>query len=271
MVHYEVSRYTVSVNREGAGCGHVRAAFLTDLHNSTWGSRYELLLDAIDLEDPDLILVGGDMITAVPGKTTDFAEELMADLAARYPVYYACGNHEYRLRLYPETYGELYKHYFAALKKFGIIFLADRHALTVVNGVRLSIFGYNIRRRYYKRFRKEILLPEDMREVLGDPDPDAVNILLAHNPKYMETYLDWGADLTLCGHNHGGIVRLPGGIGAIDPDLNILSKRSKGRYSRDGKTCIVSAGLGEHSIKVRINNPRELVMLDICAGMKQRQ
>ena len=265
MFRYEVSRYPVFVNRDGVGRGHVKAAFLTDLHNSTWGSRYELLTEAVALEEPDILLVGGDMITAVPGHTTDFAEELMAELAARYPVYYACGNHEYRLRLYPEIYGELYRHYFAALKACGVIFLPDRHAETYVNGVRLYIFGYNIKRRYYKRFRKEILTSEDISGAIGNPDPAAVNILMAHTPKYMEAYLDWGADLTLCGHNHGGIMRLPGGIGAIDPDLNIISKRSKGRYTKNGKTGIVSAGLGEHSIKLRINNPRELVILDIYA------
>ncbi len=265
MYPFEVSRYTIRVKRPEAGCGCVKAAFLTDLHSCRWGSRYELLLNAIDREAPDIILVGGDMITAVPGETTELAEELMADLAAVYPVYYGVGNHEYRLRLYPETYGDLCKHYFAALRDCGVVFLPDRRAERIVNGVRLCITGYNIPRRFYRRFRKETLLPEDIAAAVGKPDPSAVNILLAHNPKYMESYLDWGADLTLCGHNHGGIARLPGGIGVIDPDLNIISKRSKGRFGKDGRTCIVSAGLGEHSVKLRINNPRELVLLNIIS------
>ena len=266
MFHYEVNRYKIRVRRPAAGRGRLRAAFLTDLHGCSWGEGNELLFEALDAEDPDVCLVGGDMITAVPGETTDIAEEFMAELAYRYPVYYACGNHEYRLRLYPEVYGDLYKKYFAALKKYGVIFLPDRAAETTVNGVRLKIYGLNIMRRYYSRFKPKELPVSGIDQVFGSPSETSVNILLAHTPKFMETYLDWGADLTLCGHYHGGIVRFGRSIGAIDPNLGILSKRAKGRFGKDGRTCIVSAGLGEHSIKLRINNPRELVMLDIMNG-----
>ena len=34
--------------------------------------------------------------------------------------------------------------------------------------------------------------------------PRAVNLLLAHNPSYFKEYAEWGADLVLVGHIHGG-------------------------------------------------------------------
>lgn len=266
MDRWQVCRYSVSVKRKLAAEGHVRAAFLTDLHNSRWGRKYELLLDALALEEPDLLLVGGDIITAVPGVTTEFAEELMADLAARYPVYYGFGNHEYRLKLYPETYGDLYGKYISSLRKSGVVVLANAKAQVSVCGIPLSICGFNVRRRFYKRFRKETMPVSEIGRIFGTPDRDAVSILLAHSPKYIETYLKWGADLTLCGHYHGGMARLPNGLGLIDPDLSLFSARAKGRFDHRGRTCIVSAGLGEHSIQKRINNPREITIVDITVG-----
>lgn len=266
MYRFEVSHYKVHIRRPGAGKGRVRAAFLTDLHDSDWGEGFALLKDALDVEEPDIVLVGGDMITAVPGTSTERIAGLMADIASRYPVYYGCGNHEYRLCIYPETYGDMYKEYISALRRSGVIFLPNRKASAEVNGVRLDIYGYNIKRRYYKRFRNQTMPVSELENVFGSPEDGAVSILLAHTPRYMETYLDWGADLTLCGHNHGGIIRLNSEVGLIDPDLSLLSKRSKGRYSKDGRTCIVSAGLGEHTVKMRFNNPREIVIADIAAG-----
>ena len=263
MNRWEISRYQVRIKRNDAGTGTVKALFLTDLHDSSWGEQFEILLAAIDEEDPDLLLIGGDMITAVPGTSTDRVEELMKELASRCPVYYACGNHEYRLRIYPEVYGDLYKKYISALRKAGVIFLPNRKASVEVNGIMLDIYGLNIRRKYYKRFQNIKMPVSELTKVFGTPRSDAVSILLAHSPKYMETYLDWGADLTLCGHHHGGVARLTGDLGFIDPDLTLFSKRSKGRFSKNNRTCIVSAGLGEHTIKLRMNNPRELVVLNI--------
>ena len=47
-------------------------------------------------------------------------------------------------------------------------------------------------------------------------------ILLAHQALYAETYAGWGMDLVLCGHLHGGVVRLPGIGGVISPQLTLF-------------------------------------------------
>ena len=103
---------------------------------------------------------------------------------------------------------------------------------------------------------------EEIREALGEPAEGAYRILLAHNPDYFSAYAQWGADLTLSGHLHGGMVRLPKIGGLISPNWTLFPKYDHGLYTIEEKKMIVSAGLGSHTIKLRINNPPELVVLD---------
>lgn len=72
------------------------------------------------------------------------------------------------------------------------------------------VYGYELPLSFYKKFRQLPFEGQDLREKFGIPDPEAFHILLAHNPVYFDTYAAWGADLTLSGHLHGGIIRIPG-------------------------------------------------------------
>ena len=124
--------------------------------------------------------------------------------------------------------------------------------------------------------KKQLLASEDMiasalheesrkalREKFGIPDPEAFHILLAHNPVYFDTYAAWGADLTLSGHYHGGVVGLGAHRGLVTPDFRLFSKNCRGLFLTGGTCQIISAGTGEHTIPVRIWNRRELIITDI--------
>ena len=87
--------------------------------------------------------------------------------------------------------------------------------------------------------------------------------MLAHYPKYFETYVSWKADLILSGHYHGGIVRLGGKYPVVGNDFTLFPKYAYGYYEKEQSVMLVSAGLGEHTIPLRLWNPRELVVADI--------
>ena len=126
----------------------------------------------------------------------------------------------------------------------------------------ITVWGYELPIEYYKRGRKAELLEMQITETLGTPDENSFNLLLAHNPIYFPTYAAWGADLTLSGHLHGGIVRLPFVGGVISPQIRLFPKYTHGMYTENGRKLITSAGLGSHTINLRINNPPELVVID---------
>ena len=58
------------------------------------------------------------------------------------------------------------------------------------------------------------------------------------------------------------MIRLPFLGGVVSPQVRLFPKYDKGMYMLDGKKLIVSAGLGNHTVNLRINNPPELVVID---------
>ena len=75
-------------------------------------------------------------------------------------------------------------------------------------------------------------LPEDyLKEKFGDPDPERVSILIAHDPEHFDNYAKWHPDYVLSGHVHGGIVNIPFLGGVISPQLKFFPKYDAGLSS----------------------------------------
>ena len=75
--------------------------------------------------------------------------------------------------------------------------------------------------------------------------------------------MKWGADLTLSGHLHGGLVRIPGLGGVISPQIKLFPKYSGELTSEGEQAVVVSKGLGMHTICFRFCNPAEMIVLQI--------
>ena len=243
-----------------------RFVLVSDLHNKSYGKKNEKLLKAIEKLNPDAVLCAGDMLTAKPERDFHTAVEFMSALAKKYPIYYGNGNHEYRLKLYPEVYGNMAERYEQELKKADIEPLVNQKK--VVSDKNIVIYGLEIGREYYKRFQKRNMETEYIPSLLGQVDNQACNILLAHNPEYFQQYADYGADFVLSGHVHGGVARIPILGGVISPSLRIFPKYDGGVFQKrrsDGASTIMilSRGLGTHTIPVRFCNPGELIEITI--------
>jgi len=234
-----------------------RAVVLADLHNKRYGRKNERLLAAIREQKPDFIFVAGDMPTARPGKPLEPALDFLRELAKDYPIYYGNGNHEQRLKLYPENYGDMGERYGQALQEMGIEPLVNEHSL--LRDLGIAVYGLELERIFYKRFRHRKMQTEYLDSVLGRPDSSFYTVLLAHNPAYFPWYAKWGADLVLSGHVHGGVVRVPfWGKGLVAPSLCPFPKYDGGIFQEGVSTMVLSRGLGMHTIPVRAFNPAEL-------------
>ena len=151
------------------------------------------------------------------------------------------------------------------IASYGIRVLHNESETITVAGEQYTICGVDDPAANGQRVRRSYGESEDYLEALRrfeSLSDDTFNILLAHHPLYGEAYAGWGADLTLSGHLHGGIVRLPHFGGMISPQLRPFPKYDRGMYEIRGKKLIVSAGLGSHTIPLRINNPPQLVVID---------
>lgn len=238
--------------------------FISDLHNHLYGAGNEILLNAIRRQNPEFVLIGGDIMVARENTSLQTAIEFIQKLSEEYQIYYSSGNHEQRLGLYPEKYGNMYQQYMAAISSENLLYLTNDTVRVTLENFPVDIAGLEIEKEFYKRFAHKMLQKEDVTKLLGKKK-DAYTILLAHNPEYFKAYREWGADITLSGHVHGGVVRLPILGGVISPNFRLFPKYDGGRKQEFGKDIIISRGLGVHTIPIRLFNPAELVVLRICS------
>lgn len=239
-----------------------KAVVLADLHNKRYGKDNEVLIEAIREQKPDYILIAGDILTAEKKGKLDVAVSLMTQLVKEFPVYYANGNHEYRLGLFPKTYGDMAERYEEALSKIGLKRLINERVNLADKGV--SIVGAQIDYVFFKKFKVQVMAPEYLKHKLGTPDEELYTILLAHNPDYFPIYSKWGADLVLSGHVHGGIARVPfWGKGILSPRIVFFPKYDGGLFEEGKSSMVVSRGLGMHTLNMRFCNPGELIVLEL--------
>jgi len=88
--------------------------------------------------------------------------------------------------------------------------------------------------------------------------------LIAHDPDYFPKYADWGADLVLSGHVHGGMVRVPfWGKGVVSPNVRLFPKYDGGEFTIGKSRMLLSRGLGMHTIPIRLFNPGEILEVEL--------
>ncbi len=260
--HVAIKEYEVASSAVGEAFDGYTMVVMADLHDNGTGKRNNRMMAAIRRIHPDAVMVAGDMVMARKG-ICRYREciHLLRRLAFRYPVYYGLGNHEARMDWEKERYASAYRKWYGEMMRAGVTVL-DNLSLTIREGKEaLTITGLNLDRTYYRKVKKVPMEAGYLEKLLGVARKDEYHILLAHTPAYFDGYAAWGADLTLSGHYHGGTVRLPFLGGVIAPDFELFPKWSRGRYDQDGKTMIVSGGLGTHSVNFRLGNMSELLVV----------
>lgn len=260
---FVVTRYTVASKKLPKAFDGVTLALISDLHNQVYGKDNRRLLDAIEKEKPDYILIAGDMLVAKKGEDFSAAVGFLKAISERFPVYYSYGNHECRLREKRQHYGTMAEDYERAIGKLPLVMLHNDKQRLERNGEAVDIYGLEIGGEYYYRFKPTAMTGDYLKRKLGEARPDTFCILIAHNPAYFPAYAEWGADLTVSGHNHGGIVQAPFLGGFIDPNLRLFPKYDKGLFTEQESQMVLSGGTGSHSPNFRAFNPPELVIITL--------
>ncbi len=247
----ETAYYTVESERLPKEFDGARFVLLSDLHNKSFGKENERLLSAIERQKPDFIVVAGDLVTRKQQGGNTEARKLMEKLGKQYDVFYGRGNHE-------EKMAEIDPGYEEDVKKAGVYYLNNQTLLLKRGEGKIRITGLSLPMKYFKKFRQTPLEPDTI-ERLIKKRKEGFNLLIAHKPAHFYEYAQWGADLVVSGHVHGGVIRFPFLGGLVSPQLEFFPKFDAGKFTLQDSTLIVSRGLGSHSIPVRIHNRPELV------------
>ncbi|MGX8698526.1 MAG: metallophosphoesterase [bacterium] len=228
-----------------------RIVQLSDLHMHEFGEKNAELVDWVRRLHPDIIAITGDMNNDFDPDyhvVIDLCEQLV-EIA---DVYYVMGNHEW------VDYIDRHSAIKDDITATGVTVLQNAFVEREINGNKVLIGGLvNEVFNYYNYSG-----PKFMEDFMAS---DGFKLLLVHYPEYfLGTLNDYAVDLAMCGHVHGGIVRILHFGGVYATDQGFLPELSEGiQRVEGGSTVVVSRGLGGEGAIPRINNNPELVVVDV--------
>lgn len=236
---------------------------LSDLHNCFYSINK--IIEIIKSEKPNGVIISGDMLVFGGNCKEDNLKSLdvVKEISNYSDIYFAPGNHEMGYMVKKNEEWLEYEKYLLNIDSDNIYFLDNKKIEITLGDSKINIYGLHLTDGYYKRFVKKELSKTAINKLLGESNNDTFNILIAHNPDYFQDYKQWGADLVLSGHNHGGLLKLPILGGVISPRLRLFPKYDYGEFRIEESVLILSGGLGAHSLKIRVNNKPELVVINI--------
>ena len=243
-----VSTYTMESEKLAKEFDGYKIVQISDFHNASFGVKNKRLLKKIRNEKPDMLVITGDFVDSNRvniSVAVDFVEEAVKIC----PVYYVTGNHE---RSLPETQR---KELFEKLEQAGVVLLLDKTEEIRRGDASFTLIGLDDSSIYDNTLLK---LTEEIEE-------EQFRLVLAHEPQAIRHYALGGADLVFCGHAHGGQFRIPF-IGPVyAPGQGFFPKLTNGEHESGDTKMIISRGLGNSVIPVRLFNNPEIVVVILKA------
>lgn len=242
----EVNGYTVESSLLPQAFDGFRIAHISDLHNAQFGKNNSDLIKRLRESKPDIIAITGDSVDSRHTNfeiTLNFIEQAM-DIA---PCYFVVGNHESRFE------EEEYQSFENRLIDFGVIVLHNEAVNIERGGEKITVCGVD-----------DPMFDENFSENLKNcAVENEFTILLSHRPESFAEYVENGYNLVLSGHGHGGQVRIPFFGGLYVPGQGFFPEFDAGIYTDGDTNMIVSRGIGNSVIPIRINNSPEVIIIDL--------
>lgn len=245
----EQSYYYVESEKIPQSFDGMRITQISDLHNRDYGEK---LIEMVTETNPDVIVLTGDIIDS-RRTDIDLAIELSKQLLSVAPVYFVYGNNEVSSKK-SEEFEE-------RLTETGVTVLNNDVVQLKKDGKSINLCGIKDPRCElgFDKVGEERVMKYFVKRVKYLKESNDYSILIAHRPDYIDLYSEYDFDLVLSGHIHGGIIVLPFFGGLLSPNVEFFPEYSDGQYTVGGKQLIVSRGLGNGSLQLRINCRPHLV------------
>lgn len=255
-MHISVSNYKIETNKIK---NNYRLVLIADLHNKVFGNNNDVLIQKIKEQNPDFVIAAGDIVFKKE-KNTDIAKDLLCSISEFAPVYYGMGNHEKEIR------------YIANINDEDEMNSVDMKY--VFKGTNVK-YMENETERFYKNSDEYILIGAINGQPVYKNETEFFNrfkeeskgnfsILIIHQPEHVIQHLsNDDLELVLSGHTHGGQFRIPFVGGLICPNQGFFPKYDKGLFTKGETNLVITSGLGNSHKLPRINNPAEIVVIDI--------
>ncbi|HCT76117.1 MAG TPA: metallophosphoesterase [Micromonosporaceae bacterium] len=245
-----VRRVEVAIPRLGQGLDGTTIVLLTDTHygpidRARWSAK---VVDAVNELDADIVCHTGDIADGTVSQRREQAAPL-GTVRARLAKTYVTGNHEY----FGEAQGWL-----DHMQELGWEPLHNRHMVVERGGDRLVLAGVDdVTAASSGRPGHRA----DHATALAGADADLPVVLLAHQPKQITQAVDFGVDLQISGHTHGGQIWPFHYLVRVDqPTVQGLTKHG------ERTQLYTSRGTGFWGPPLRVFAPSEITLLTLRAS-----
>ncbi len=220
-----------------------RILHLSDLHIDGVDGLSEIVASLLDTVEADLCVITGDYRFEDEGPCDEVyrgIRKLLPGMRSRHGIYGILGNHDESAIAFE-------------LEKLGVRMLINE-AVEIERG-RQSIWLAGVDDPFDHQC-------DDLPGAMIPVPADAFKILLAHTPELYQEAADFGVHLYLCGHTHGGQVRVPK-IGAVRINAKCPRAYTYRHWNHSGMHGYTSGGIGCSSLPVRLNCPPEIVLIKL--------
>lgn len=255
-----LTEFLMFTDRLPNGLPRIRILHITDLHIEKWTQREERVLEIVAETKPDLIVITGDYVNLSYNEdpeTHALVHRLLSQLEAPYGVYATLGSPPVDLR---EQIVPIFDELDIPLMR------QEWRTIDFGDGRKLVLMGMDCTHH----------LPTDevrLAHLASQAPADLPQVLLMHSPEIMPLAARSGIDLYLCGHTHGGQVRLPI-IGPLLTSSQLGRRFVMGHY-RLGRTHLyVSRGIGLEGMsapRVRFMAPPEITLVTMVPGGPEKK
>ena len=239
--YYNKSRASMELDTKGRVAQPMKLVLMSDLHLGYHNPRAEFArwVDLINAEQPDLILIAGDIIDISVRPLLE--EDVAAEFRRLQVSVYAClGNHEYYS-------GEPKAQQF--FRDAGIRLLRDE-AVSLPEWGQLTVIGRDDRTNPHRKSVAQLMKA-------FSPEKTNFTILLDHQPYHLDRSARAGVDFQFSGHTHYGQVW------PISWITKAIYECSYGNYQRDSTHFYISSGIGIWGGKFRIGTRSEYLVLTL--------
>ena len=227
-----------------------RIVQLSDVHGAVFGQGNARLLERVAACAPDLIAVTGDLAD----EDSDLAdiETLLLGLTDIAPTYFVSGNHEWSAGLIQPMR--------RVCAGCGVRWLRNEFLPLEKGGGRIVLAGAED-----PQGPRDMETPEELIARARAEYPEDFLLLLAHRNDYAVKHPTLPAELVLCGHAHGGMIRLPGLGGLLGHGGELFPDYTAGVYEVGSYKLVISRGVGCGMPLPRFLNNPEIVCVTLKA------
>lgn len=256
----QVTDYELYVDKEAGELESLKIILVADLHMgySIGISQMERMVEMINEEEPDLVVIAGDIFDNEYEALEDPEAliDILSGIRSKYGVYACYGNHDIQEKILAGfTFsGKKEKasdpRMDAFLERAGIRLLRDE-------GVLIGDAFYLYGRPDYNRPGRGIQIRKTPAQITESMDLTKPVIVLDHEPRQLQELADAGVDVDLCGHTHDGQM-FPGNL-----VVRFLWENSYGYLQKGRMHNIVTSGVGVFGPDMRVGTKCEICRITL--------